>query len=148
MHMPHSSLALPCACTSLREAARAVSRIYDDALSETGLTTTQYSILRALARNGDAPLSRLADTLVMDRTSLYRTLAPMARHGWIDIQGTGHGRTKLACLTATGREAMEKATSQWEMAQARLVGALGPEAWASLQASLNDVVAIATGPRK
>ena len=43
---------LPCACTALRRSGRALSRFYDEALAETGLRVTQYSLLAALARSG------------------------------------------------------------------------------------------------
>ena len=40
----------PCLCGALRQASRAVSRLYDDELRSIGLRTTQYSVLRLLQR--------------------------------------------------------------------------------------------------
>jgi D-arabinose 1-dehydrogenase-like Zn-dependent alcohol dehydrogenase len=40
----------PCACTTLRRAARAVTAAYDAALAPSGLRITQFFILRRLAR--------------------------------------------------------------------------------------------------
>ena len=40
----------PCACSTLRRAARAVTAVYDAALAPSGLRITQFSILRKLAR--------------------------------------------------------------------------------------------------
>src|ERR1044072_3398166 len=87
MHMHRNSRAGPCACacTTLRKPAPAVARVYDDALAEAGMTTAQFAILRHIAREQPVPLSRLADSLVMDRTSLYRALAPSAGKGWGEI---------------------------------------------------------------
>src|SRR5216684_3529384 len=55
MHMHHKATAidLPCACTTLRKATRAVSRIYDDSLASVGMNVTQLAILRAIGRAGD-----------------------------------------------------------------------------------------------
>jgi len=131
---------LPCACTSLRKAARAVSRLYDEALLPTGLTTPQLAILRDLGRGGDQALSRLAEAMVMDRTSLYRALGPMIRAGWVRVQPGVKGRTKIAGLTAEGARVMDAAAPQWEAAQARFVGAFGPEAWAMLHDVLQGVI--------
>ncbi|WEJ97844.1 MAG: MarR family winged helix-turn-helix transcriptional regulator [Candidatus Sphingomonas phytovorans] len=133
----------PCACTSLRKAARAVSRVYDEALTGTGMTIAQFSVLRHTARCGDVSLSRLAETLVMDRTSLYRALAPLERQGWIEIVQAGRGRARIASLTVTGREAMERATLPWRAAQERLIGRLGADDWTRLETLLRDVVDVA-----
>jgi len=77
MHMHHDLLAGPCACTALRKAGRAVSRAYDEALAAHGMSTAQFAILRHVARGAPLALSRLAEQLVMDRTSLYRAVAPL-----------------------------------------------------------------------
>ena len=109
---------MPCACTSLRKAARAVSRLYDEAMVGSGLTTTQLAILRSLNRTGTTPLSRLADSLVMDRTSLYRALPPLLGQGLMTVRDADKGRSKLADLTDAGREALAIAAPSWE-AEAR-----------------------------
>lgn len=135
---------LPCLCTSLRKASRAVTRVYDDRLAGSGLTTTQFAVLRHLARHGDLPLSRLAELLVMDRTSLYRTLAPIERHGWIAI-GQAQGRTKIASLTAPGRGKMAEATAAWEGCQQEIVGAMGAAQWQALEGQLRALVDASRG---
>ncbi|WP_145958927.1 MarR family winged helix-turn-helix transcriptional regulator [Sphingobium sp. SCG-1] len=127
-----------CACTALRKASRAITRVYDDALSEQGMTTTQFAILRNLAR-GEIVLSRLAERLVMDRTSLYRTITPVIREGWAEIIPDGK-RSKIAHLTDAGRAALERATPAWEATQSRFVDELGVAEWQSLQATLNTLV--------
>lgn len=135
----------PCACTSLRKAARAVSRVYDEALSGTGMTIAQFSVLRHVARGGETPLSRLAEALVMDRTSLYRALAPLERQGWIEVAQAARGRARIASLTDAGRAAMEGATGPWRAAQERLIGAFGADDWTRLETLLRGVVDVA-GP--
>ena len=42
-----------CFCNALRQASRAVSRLYDEELRGVGLRTTQYSLLRQLSRSGE-----------------------------------------------------------------------------------------------
>lgn len=135
----------PCACTSLRKAARAVSRVYDDALSGTGMTIAQFSVLRHIARGGEMPLSRLAEALVMDRTSLYRAIAPLERQGWIEVASAARGRARIASLTEAGSAAMEGATGPWRAAQERLIGAFGATEWTRLETLLRGVVDVA-GP--
>jgi DNA-binding MarR family transcriptional regulator len=146
MHMPHvtSAIDLPCACTTLRKATRAVSRIYDDALAAVGMNVTQLAMLRAIGRAGadGAPLSRLAESLVMDKTSLYRGLGPLMRTGWVAVTQAGKGRTKLVCLTPEGRRVTDAAAKPWEAAQAKVVEAFGVERWAALHRSIADLAAV------
>jgi DNA-binding MarR family transcriptional regulator len=134
-----------CACTALRKASRAVTRLYDEALAESGLTIVQFSLLRNIGRSEPLALSRLADLMVMDRTSLYRTLAPLERDGLIRLSTAEHGRAKLAALTEAGRAAMAGATPAWEAAQARMVASFGERRWDELHGALAAVVAATQG---
>lgn len=126
----------PCICTSLRKANRAVSRCYDEALQPVGLTTVQFSLLRALERHGTLALSRLAALMVMDRTSLYRTLEPIERRGWVASTPASHGRTRVARLTASGAEVVVAAMPHWRAVQSRTLDKLGATQWARLSVML------------
>jgi DNA-binding MarR family transcriptional regulator len=145
MHMHHAlskKVSTACACTTLRKASRAVTRLYDDALVETGMSVIQFSILRNIARHEPLPLMRLADLLVMDRTTLYRALGPIDRAGWVSI-AEGEGRAKTAMLTNQGRRALMKATSAWEAVQSELLGKIGMKDWTNIQTSLAKVLVVA-----
>lgn len=136
----HSHVA--CVCTGLRKASRAVTRVYDALLAESGMTTTQLAILRTLNRTGgELPLSRLAERLVMDRTSLYRTIAPIERAGWVRVED-GEGRARIACITDTGREAMAGAGSAWADAQNMMDRRLNPGEWDQLIGLLGRLSAV------
>jgi len=124
-----------CVCTELRKANRAITRLYDEALQPAGMSTVQFSLLRALERRGALPLSRLADAMVMDRTSLYRTLEPLERRGWIALEA-GRGKTRVARLSASGREALAAALPHWQAVQALTLDGLGAADWAHLRATL------------
>lgn len=121
-----------------------MSRLYDDAVGAAGLTTNQFSILRKLDRHGPQPLSRLAEQLVMDRTSLYRTLRPLERAGWLAIAGSAAGRVKLATLTDAGAAKLIEAQHLWQDVQARMVTAIGAETWAALSGGLDAIVDLST----
>src|SRR5207248_2927213 len=106
-----------CAAGTLRRAARSIARVYDSRLARAGLTTTQFSILRALERHGTPVLlSDLADELVFERTSLYRALEPMRREGLIALS-PGPGRAKQAALTPGGVRRIAHANGHWAKAQ-------------------------------
>jgi DNA-binding MarR family transcriptional regulator len=144
MHMHHAAPSLPCACTTIRKASRALSRIYDEALAPAGLTVAQLGVLRAInrgAKDGE-PLSRLAETLVMDRTSLYRALGPMARSGWLLIKDAPKGHAKVVQLSKAGIRAIAGAAEYWERAQSRVIGEFGVDRWATLQKAMTDLTAL------
>ena len=119
----------------LRKASRAVTRLYDERLAAHDMTVTQFAILRNIARADGLQLNHLADKLVMDRTSLYRTIAPIERHGWVTIEPVD-GRTKIARLTDAGRAAMHAAEADWASAQQAMVTGLAPGEWEALQGTL------------
>jgi DNA-binding MarR family transcriptional regulator len=140
--MHQESLQGPCACTALRKAARAVSRVYDEALAGRGMSTAQFAILRHVARGEPLALSRLAEQLAMDRTSLYRALAPLETKAWVAVT-PGPGKSRLASLTAAGREAMHDAEADWQHVQARITGAMGEAQWAALESALRTITDLA-----
>jgi DNA-binding MarR family transcriptional regulator len=144
MHMHHITLSLSCACTTIRKASRALSRIYDEALAPAGLTVAQLGILRAInrgAKDGE-PLSRLAETLVMDRTSLYRALSPMARFGWLHIKDAPKGHAKVVRLSKAGIRATGEAAEYWERVQSQVIGEFGVDRWVTLQKAMTDLTAL------
>lgn len=127
----------------LKKALRAISRLYDDALADTGLTIAQFALLRNVARIAPAQLTRLAEIMVLDRTSLYRTLAPLEKAEWVTVEGVGHGRAKQAALTDGGRAKMLAATPAWDAAQALVAERFGIENWDRLQQGLAGIIALA-----
>src|SRR5712692_6635341 len=92
-----------CNCLALRQAARHVTQFYDQRLASTGLRTTQFSILAKLKRLGPMTINALARELVMDRTTLGRTMLPLERDGLISVEdGTLDRRSKELHLTQAG----------------------------------------------
>ncbi len=137
--------AAPCACTLLRKASRAVARRYEVELVHAGLTISQFALLRALERTGSLPLSRLAEEMVMERTTLYRALRPMARDGLVELRDSRDRRVKTAQLTAGGRLRLAQAVPYWQRAQSAFLQDLGAAGWQSLAAELQRAVAVAAG---
>jgi len=135
----HNTNQQACACMALRKAARALTRLYDDQLSPRDMTTTQFAILGTLDRRGDLPLTELATLLVMDRTTLYRTIEPVERRGWVSI-GPGPGRSKIARLTDEGRAVLRSGREDWAVAQERVLGDLPQEEWDGLLRTLNHLI--------
>ena len=129
-----------CTCASLRKAARVVTQAYDAALKPAGLKATQFTILATLSRSGDQPLTKLADTLVMDRTTLTRNLKPLIAQGWIFIAREDDQRVKPVGLTEKGRSVFKSALPLWRKVQTDTADGLGLSTWVSLIHDLQDTV--------
>ena len=66
---------LPCYCATLRQAARAVTVLYENMLADSGLHATQYTALQLLDSVPNLTTTELADALGIDQTTATRTLA-------------------------------------------------------------------------
>ncbi len=134
-----------CTCGNLRRAMRAVTQAYDAALAPSGLRATQFNVLVAIAHIGRPPLSRLAEALVMDRTTLSRNLRPLERDGLVAIAAGGDRRTREIRLTPKGRKALERALPLWERVQGRMRAGFGRKRWQALRGDLDVAVALGLG---
>jgi DNA-binding MarR family transcriptional regulator len=138
-----AEVAANCACFNLRKAARAVTQLYDAALAPSGVRATQLSVLVALSLAERAPLSRVAEALVMDRTTLTRNLRPLQRRGWVRIEPGEDRRERTLCLTEDGRAALAAAMPHWQRAQARVLAEIGAARWTDLLTDLHGLISAA-----
>src|SRR2546430_9731106 len=112
---------MPCHATALRKAARKVSQLYEGALAETGLRSTQFAILSELHNRGDKPptLAELAESLVIERSAVGHTLRPLERDGFVVLQEGEDRRQRHILLTAEGKAKFKEGVAAWRIAQAR-----------------------------
>lgn len=130
---------LPCACSNLRRAARAITRMYNYALRATGLELTQFTLLMALSITGETTQGQLGNILALDSTSLTRMLKPLTKRGWITVKAGKDRRQKLFRLAPSGRDKFEESRQHWQRAQKRLQQALGEPGWSQLGPLLTEV---------
>lgn len=129
-----------CAHANLRRAMRVVSQLYDGALKPVGLKTTQFTLLAVLSRMGPMPLGRLAEVLVLDRTTLTRNLRPLELRGLAETTREKDERVRLVNATDTGRALVDRAVPLWQQAQRRVAGRLGPARMEALTHDLTRLV--------
>lgn len=131
-----------CNCLALRQAARHVTQFYDRYLAPTGLRATQFSILAKLNRLGPTTINVLAETMVMDRTTLGRSIQPLEREGLIAVRaGQADRRSKELLLTDMGAERLRQAVEAWSEAQKHFEAEFGSERASELRAILRAVTA-------
>jgi DNA-binding MarR family transcriptional regulator len=134
---------LPCGCASLRRASRAVTQLYDAELRATGLNTPQFTLLQVLDRVGRVGQGRLGRMLVLDSTTLSRTLRPLEKQRWILIRRGTDRRERQIELTAAGRSRLERATRAWDRGQRQLMARFGQRRWSALQSELARIAGLA-----
>ena len=133
-----------CASFNFRRAARAVTRLYDQALQKFGIRSTQFSILVAVAKFQPVSISRLAAVLVTDHTTLTRSLGLMKRQGLLSISPRSIKRQRFLTLTAQGEKVLSEALPEWRNVQERFVRLVGPDYWLKLRNELENVSSLAS----
>jgi len=128
-----SLFALPCACQNLRRLSRLVTRIYDQEVRRAGLEITQYGLLVALAKVGEANQKRLSAGFAMDSTTLTRTLGLLRKQGWVRARRGKDRRERLFSLTAAGSRQLATAQPHWEQAERKLRTQLGDGGWKNMK---------------
>ena len=129
-----------CNCAALRQAARRLTRLYDDALAPTGLGANQFSILARLRLVGSSTIQDLARLLVMDRSTLGHLLRPLERRGFLKLNVSEEDRrSRLVALTEAGKAAVANARPRWAAAQRRFESAFGKEAAVELRTVLKEI---------
>lgn len=136
--------ALPCACASLRRAARAVTRAYEAELRDSGLKPTQFTLLWVLDRKGPNTQGALGEILAIESSTLTRTLAPLEEAGWIRAAAGDDARETRWSLTPAGKRKVARTLPAWERAQSALRTRLGAAPWGRL---LTDLAAVASAAR-
>ena len=129
-----------CHCFAVRQAGRWISQLYDQHLAPCGLRSSQFGILAQLDRSGPLGIAELAQAMVMDRTTITRTIAPLERDGLVEVvAGDTDRRRKEVRLTASGRERLAAARPHWRRAQAAFEKHFGAEDAAAMRTLLRDV---------
>ena len=63
-----------CHCIALRKIALKLTKIYDEALIDTGIKITQYSLLKNIEKFSSPNINDLAISFQLDRSTLARNL--------------------------------------------------------------------------
>ena len=140
---PAALLPLPCACANIRRLSRLVTRLYDAELRDSDLEVTQFGVLSALDRLGDATHGELARGFGMDSTTMTRVVAVLERRGWVERRAGTDKRQRIYAITTDGRGQVEAARAGWRRAQERLSAVLGTEALSALSEATAKMSALA-----
>jgi DNA-binding MarR family transcriptional regulator len=125
--MESLELATPqCYATAMRKASRRLTSLYDEVMAPSGLRSTQFAILKQVARSESISINELGEALVMDRSAVGHSLRPLQRDGLISLEkDTTDRRSVNVTLTAEGQRRLMEAAVLWREAQSRVTEVIG-----------------------
>lgn len=136
-----------CCCFNMRKVTRAVTQYFDRFLDPAGIRATQFTLLIALYSTKGKTLTEIAETLVMDRTTLTRNLKPLEKSGLIATVQTLDKRSKAYVLTEKGEHTVEVCVPLWQSAQNSVVNALGDECYSDIVGKLSRMLSITSNSK-
>ena len=128
-----------CGSFNFRRTARAVTKLYDMALQESGIRSTQFSILVGIAKNQPVSIGALADVMIIDRTTLTRSLRLLQKAGLIAISDRAAMRQRFLTITTKGEYTLARSLPAWREAHACFVATVGSEHWIDLRNELEQL---------
>ncbi len=135
-----------CLCLHARKGARAITQLFDHALSPVGLKATQLSLLMVVNARNPIRIGDLAATLVTDSTTVSRTLKPLIGQNLLTVQPhPDDKRVKQVALTADGQVVLDHAMPLWQAAQTRVARHLGGAVVQTLLPTLDAAAALSPG---
>ena len=137
-----------CASFNFRRTARAVTKLFDAALQETGLRSTQFAILVGIAKNQPISIGALGDLLVIDGTTLARSLRILEKEGLVSISERAAMRQRFLAITGKGERTLARSLPAWRVAQERFVATMGSEHWLELRSELERIAQAAVAMEK
>lgn len=129
-----------CLCLAVQRASRVVGRSFDEAFRPLGLTNWQFSLLATLSQPESFTVTRLAEVMGMDRTTITSNLKPLARRNLVAIVPDGSDRrVRRIALTKSGHALLEEASGVWRQVNAEVEARLGEVDPITLRTALGEL---------
>ena len=128
-----------CASLNFRRTARTVTRMYDMAMQESGIRSTQFAILVGIAKTQPVAMGRLASVLMMDQSTLTRSLRLLQKQRMVTVSSRSSMRRRFLELTEAGEKALQRSLPLWRAAHADFVAAVGADYWLKLRNELEGL---------
>src|SRR5580700_826209 len=141
MTLDAKSLEAVCVGGCVRKLNRMVSAIYDGALANAGLKTSQFSVLVSVANRKQARPAELTKHFQLDESTLSRNVDRMCARGWLRLVQNADRRSHLIEVTDKGQALLRKSLPAWQKAQAEVSRRLGTDSVAELRSALRKLSA-------
>jgi DNA-binding MarR family transcriptional regulator len=129
-----------CMCYNLRKTSRAITQFYDKMLEPSGLAITQFSLLVGLSIAQYPTITKMANEMIIDRTTLTRNLNVLQNRGLVKIKGSSNDKGKKdIVITTKGKELLAKAFPLWEKAQRTVIQKFGNNDYNDMLSELSKI---------
>jgi DNA-binding MarR family transcriptional regulator len=135
---------LPCFSATCRQASRAISQQYEEALRPAGIEGTHFTLTMLIRSLPGLTSSEIGARMVMDKTTVARTLHLMEKAALISWAPGKDRREKRWSLTGHGETVYQQAHPLWLKAQDRLRQQVGQDVLGAWQRLTFDLVAAVT----
>jgi DNA-binding MarR family transcriptional regulator len=136
-------VAKACVCGNLRQTSRAITQFYDKLLAPSGITVTQFALLRTISKGGSSTISEISKEMYIDRTTLTRSLELLEKQDLIHFEPSIDRRKRVVTITSRGKAQMSKALPLWEKAQSVIMEKFGKGNWREIKVGLSEISKIA-----
>ena len=116
-----------CVAYNLLKTARHLAAFYRKTIAPSGLQGSQFPQLLAIKLAQPVSVSRLAQTLELDRTTLSRNLKRLQDKEYIIMSTTDDRRIRNVSLSDYGEETLQTALPLWNDAQQTIIDQFGEE---------------------
>lgn len=133
-----------CAAFNSRRTARAITSLYDCILQDSGIRSTQFAIMVGIAKLKRATMGQLADVLLLDHTTITRSLRLMQNQGLLSISNRSVRRQRFVRLLSKGQRKLAYSLTRWRNIQDKFVNEIGGmKHWVALQQEFERLAVIA-----
>ncbi|MGI9405980.1 MAG: MarR family winged helix-turn-helix transcriptional regulator [Hyphomicrobiaceae bacterium] len=133
-----SSSSSCCVALRVRRMSRIITRVYDDALRSLGLTSSQFTLLTAVAQRDGVTAAEIGFSLDIEKSTLSRNLKRLVGIGLIQMDPPAGRHGRGLHLTDAGRKAIQAAYPVWRQTQDSVEKALGDESSDQFDAMLTS----------
>jgi len=128
-----------CASLNFRRTSRIVTRLYDTLMQESGVRSTQFAILVGIAKLQPVAMGTLAKVLMLDSSTLTRSLGLLQKERMIEISKRSQMRRRFLKLTLSGQKALQRSLPLWRAAHERFLAEVGADYWLKLRDELETI---------
>jgi DNA-binding MarR family transcriptional regulator len=108
-------------------------------MQASGVRSTQFAILVGIAKLQPVAMSTLAKVLMLDSSTLTRSLRLLQKEGLIDISRRAEMRRRFLTLTQSGQRALQRSLPLWRAAHERFLAEVGADYWLQLRDELETI---------
>ena len=108
---------IPCYYLKLRWAEMLSREFYNNRMKECGITGRQFTLFFFIKYNGGCSLKELADMIVLDRSTVNRSIQPLLKKGLLEDRKLDGQRNSSIWLTEFGEQVFLQASQSWDKAQ-------------------------------